>query len=223
MSEPEPNAQYQTQCPHCSGTLKCQQKHFGKRIKCPKCGHEFRIPILVTPPPPPPIAATPITPPIDRYSRPTQNEPKPETFSFLTEKPSKRTMPKAKATRSSMFVRVLIGVYLFFLALMLLGTFGMTIENTSDSPLRDPGRAVVSIVFGPILLTGMLVLYVVPSVVAYVRDHQNLMPILILNLFFGWTLLGWVICLAWSFTSDVKESRQYIRTVTVKEENATEL
>jgi hypothetical protein len=43
------------------------------------------------------------------------------------------------------------------------------------------------------------------------------MPIFILNLFFGWSLLGWVICLAWSFSSDVRETRQSIRQVTVKD------
>lgn len=43
-------------------------------------------------------------------------------------------------------------------------------------------------------------LYFLPAFVAWWRFHPNKAPILIINLFFGWTLLGWVICLAWSFS-----------------------
>lgn len=44
----------------------------------------------------------------------------------------------------------------------------------------------------------LLVGYFVPTIVAEARRHHNRMAILVVNLFFGWTLLGWVICLAWS-------------------------
>jgi hypothetical protein len=43
--------------------------------------------------------------------------------------------------------------------------------------------------------------YFFPCIVAWARAHKNLAPILITNVFLGWTIFGWVIALAWSFTS----------------------
>ena len=40
-----------------------------------------------------------------------------------------------------------------------------------------------------------------PTVIAAVRGHPNVMPIAIVNFFFGWTVIGYVVCLAWSFTA----------------------
>jgi hypothetical protein len=45
-----------------------------------------------------------------------------------------------------------------------------------------------------------LLLYFVPSVVAFVRHHHNQWAIFALNLLLGWTLLGWVGALVWSLT-----------------------
>jgi Superinfection immunity protein len=47
-----------------------------------------------------------------------------------------------------------------------------------------------------------LVLYFLPAAIAYGREHRNAGPILIVNIFLGWTLLGWVAALAWSATND---------------------
>jgi len=50
-------------------------------------------------------------------------------------------------------------------------------------------------------------IYLTPSFVASARNHQNMTPILILNLFLGWTFLGWVAALVWAFTKvDKKEN-----------------
>lgn len=54
-----------------------------------------------------------------------------------------------------------------------------------------------------ILVGGAIViaLYLLPTIIAYSRHHKQLMPLAIVNFFFGWTMLGWVACLAWSFQS----------------------
>ena len=42
--------------------------------------------------------------------------------------------------------------------------------------------------------------YTVPSVLACGRSHPNRWPIYAVNLFMGWTLIGWVVALALSLT-----------------------
>ena len=41
-------------------------------------------------------------------------------------------------------------------------------------------------------------LYFIPTIVAYSSNRPNRAAILILNLFLGWTFLGWVIALVWA-------------------------
>ncbi len=45
-----------------------------------------------------------------------------------------------------------------------------------------------------------LTLYLLPSIIAYSRKN-NFSSILILNFFLGWTLVFWVISLAWALAS----------------------
>jgi hypothetical protein len=44
--------------------------------------------------------------------------------------------------------------------------------------------------------------YLIPTGIAIMRKRTNTMAIFVLNLFLGWTLLGWVIALIWSVASD---------------------
>jgi hypothetical protein len=44
----------------------------------------------------------------------------------------------------------------------------------------------------------VLVLNFLPAVVAFARGHHHPWAILILNLLFGWTVIGWVGCLIWA-------------------------
>lgn len=41
-------------------------------------------------------------------------------------------------------------------------------------------------------------IYMIPTCVAASRRHRNTIAIAVLNLFFGWTLFGFVGCLVWS-------------------------
>jgi cytochrome c biogenesis protein CcdA len=40
--------------------------------------------------------------------------------------------------------------------------------------------------------------YFLPTFIAVNREHPDRYAIFIINLFFGWTFLGWIACLAWS-------------------------
>jgi Superinfection immunity protein len=68
-----------------------------------------------------------------------------------------------------------------------------------------------------ILLLGIAVLlclalvcsatYLLPSVVAFKRGHENAWVILVLNLLFGFTLIGWWGCLAWAMAGKTRDEK----------------
>jgi len=47
------------------------------------------------------------------------------------------------------------------------------------------------------------VLYFVPTLVALVRSKRDTLAIFLLNLFLGWTLIGWIVALIWASKQDV--------------------
>jgi len=49
-----------------------------------------------------------------------------------------------------------------------------------------------------VLLFGLSLL---PIIIAWSRNHPNALPITVISLFFGWTLFGFGIALAWSLTA----------------------
>lgn len=53
--------------------------------------------------------------------------------------------------------------------------------------------------------------YLLPAIVAISRKHQNAGAVMTLNLFLGWSILGWVIALVWACTNktnNVKSDRK---------------
>jgi hypothetical protein len=56
--------------------------------------------------------------------------------------------------------------------------------------------------FPPILGFGF-VLYFLPAIVGFARSKRGAVSILVLNLFLGWTAIGWVIALIWALKQDV--------------------
>ncbi|HEY3988124.1 MAG TPA: superinfection immunity protein [Acidobacteriaceae bacterium] len=43
-----------------------------------------------------------------------------------------------------------------------------------------------------------LALLFLPTLVARSRNHPNTLPIFLVNLFVGWTFIGWVVALVWA-------------------------
>lgn len=44
----------------------------------------------------------------------------------------------------------------------------------------------------------VLFIYLAPWIVAGARGHSSVGGIAVINLFLGWTLIGWVVALAWA-------------------------
>jgi len=56
------------------------------------------------------------------------------------------------------------------------------------------GRAIS----GMILLLVFFAIYFLPWIIANYRKHPNSTPILLINLFLGWSFIGWFVALIWS-------------------------
>ena len=50
-------------------------------------------------------------------------------------------------------------------------------------------------------------IYFYPAMNAQIRQHRERKAILVLNIFLGWTFLGWIAALVWSFTSQVEQHK----------------
>ena len=59
--------------------------------------------------------------------------------------------------------------------------------------------------FAVVLLVAGLIIYFVPTIVAMMANRANTGAIGLLNLFLGWTLIGWVGALVWASTTAPKE------------------
>lgn len=66
----------------------------------------------------------------------------------------------------------------------------------------SPFRSILGIPFGLISLA----LYFLPTIIAAVRRSKGLLGIVLLNIFLGWTFIGWVIALVWSIVGEAQKS-----------------
>lgn len=68
-----------------------------------------------------------------------------------------------------------------------------------SSELNGFGKLAASLffIFGPAL-------YLLPTFEAWKREHKSLSAIALLNIFLGWTLIGWVAAMVWACKSQVQ-------------------
>lgn len=86
--------------------------------------------------------------------------------------------------------------WLFVIGLALIGLFA--------SLARPPGGDPLTVFF---VVIGSSLIYFAPGLTAEHRRHRQRVPIYLLNLFLGWTLIGWVAALVWSTTTDVDREK----------------
>lgn len=49
---------------------------------------------------------------------------------------------------------------------------------------------------------GSIGAYFMPSIIGNARNKKNLSAIVLLNIFLGWTLIGWVVALVWAVSTE---------------------
>ncbi len=78
-------------------------------------------------------------------------------------------------------------------ALVILVLFAVYAVIRDNSQLSEIGN-----IFG---FLALLVLYFLPGLIASRRKHPQLNSIVAVNIFLGWTLVGWVVALAMSLSA----------------------
>jgi len=48
-----------------------------------------------------------------------------------------------------------------------------------------------------------LLIYFLPSIIALARSKRDTLAIFLLNLFLGWSVIGWIVALVWAAKNDV--------------------
>jgi Superinfection immunity protein len=67
----------------------------------------------------------------------------------------------------------------------------------ADAATQKSGDLTLGFIVLGLLIGG----YFLPAIIAGGRKHNNAGAIFVLNLFLGWTFVGWVIALVWAFTN----------------------
>jgi hypothetical protein len=49
-----------------------------------------------------------------------------------------------------------------------------------------------------LLCAGLFIIHFLPAFIAFHRKAENFIWILLINIFFGWTLIGWLVALIWA-------------------------
>ncbi|MDW2775261.1 superinfection immunity protein [Pseudomonas sp. BEA3.1] len=84
---------------------------------------------------------------------------------------------------------------MFFVRFVILAFFAAYSVSMSREPaLNSLG---VAIAFSALFFVPAL--YLLPTFEAWIRKKSNLQSIAVLNLFLGWTIIGWVAALIWAF------------------------
>ena len=66
--------------------------------------------------------------------------------------------------------------------------------NLTNSP--DLDRLLIAAL--AVALVAMIALYFLPTVIGYARQHERKGSIFLVDLFFGWTFVGWWFALIWA-------------------------
>jgi hypothetical protein len=60
----------------------------------------------------------------------------------------------------------------------------------------------LGLIFFPFFGIGF-VMYFLPTIIALIKSKRDTVAILLLNLFLGWSVIGWIIALVWAAKTDV--------------------
>ena len=62
-----------------------------------------------------------------------------------------------------------------------------------------------------VLILLVACIYFLPAMIGSKREIASAGPLFFVNLFFGWTLIGWLVCLLWAATGATKAQDDFYR------------
>ncbi|MBE6915841.1 MAG: superinfection immunity protein [Ruminococcaceae bacterium] len=71
--------------------------------------------------------------------------------------------------------------------------------------LTNGGLSPIALLLWIVGIAVALAVYFIPSIVAWRKNHIQTTAIILLNVFLGWTFIGWVVALIWA---TMKEKNQ---------------
>lgn len=169
-----------TLCPICRKTFKVSREHLGKRTNCKACGNRFTVAEVETVPRDDGESVVSVV----------------LTFAYQC------------ATAFLGWVRahwIPITFLALALATSMIGARFIAKSGVTPKDLQVIWTGLLSLLVVLAYLAAALAIYFAPTINAAKRRHPNFNPIFIVNLFLGWTLIGWVVALAWSATAFKEE------------------
>jgi hypothetical protein len=85
-------------------------------------------------------------------------------------------------------------------------------DKTTKKEGDQAAAAATGLVCVLVWVVAGMVFYFAPTLIALLRGHPNMAPIIVVNFFLGWTLVGWVVALAWAFTAQERHRADYGRS-----------
>jgi DNA-directed RNA polymerase subunit RPC12/RpoP len=195
-------------CPQCGQSLKYLAEYEGRKVSCPKCNARFVMQGMTTPPPPPVVVPAFSSP--ENFSSRDEPAAQPSSsdspFAVIDRPCSSTTIRRPRPGNNNLIFTVAVSAACV-IAVSVLGAVLLTQSQNGDFPApqsQKPSSEDVSsaaaVVFLFVYAAASLMLYVLPTAIAFIRKHQNAPAIAALNILLGWSCLGWIAALVWSFT-----------------------
>lgn len=49
-----------------------------------------------------------------------------------------------------------------------------------------------------LMLLAIALIYMLPTIIAFAREHRRRQDVVVANVIFGWTLIGWIVVFLWA-------------------------
>ncbi len=92
-----------------------------------------------------------------------------------------------------------------------LGLAGRMLEHIPGAPVvsddASTGTIVLVVILCLVLLVVSFVISFLPTIIAFMRGSEKRIPILLINIFLSWTVIGWWGALIWAFVSAKRSAK----------------
>ena len=88
------------------------------------------------------------------------------------------------------------------------GSWSVRVDEGKWSGHWPRNKPVVAVLVMFFVLAVFSSVYFLPTLLAFGRRMHYRVPLFVVNIFFGWTFIGWVFCMAWAFWPDRDERNE---------------